>query len=79
MKMDVPAVYRIKVQGSLEADWPERVGGLAVKSVVVNGDIEETTLEGRLQDQAALAGFLMALYELHMPLLLVEYLEEAAE
>ena len=79
MKMDAPAVYRIKVQGSLEADWAERVGGLAVKSVDVNGDIEETTLKGRVQDQAALAGFLMALYELHMPLMLVEYLEEAAE
>jgi hypothetical protein len=38
MKMDAPAVYRIKVQGSLEADWAERIGGLAVKSVDVNGD-----------------------------------------
>ena len=55
MKIDTPALYRIKVQGTLEADWAERVGGLAVTSVNANGDVEETTLEGRVQDQAALA------------------------
>ena len=78
MKMDSPANYRIIVQGRLEADWAERVGGLTVTSGNVNGGIEETTLEGRLEDQAALAGLLMALYELHLPLVRVEYMDEAA-
>jgi hypothetical protein len=79
MKMDSPANYRIIVQGRLDADWAARVGGMVITSTEANGEVEATTLEGRLQDQAALAGFLMALYELHMPLMLVEYLEEAAE
>jgi len=75
MKMDSPANYRIIVQGRLEADWAERVGGMAITSTDANG---ATTLEGRLEDQAALAGLLIALYELHLPLVLVEYLDEAA-
>lgn len=78
MRIDTPAIYRIKVQGPLEADWADRVGGLAVTAVTANGNIEETTLEGRVQDQAALTGLLVALYELHLPLMLVEYLKEAA-
>ncbi len=75
MKIDTPALYRIKVQGILDADWAENVGGMAVTSVTT-GDVEETTLEGRVQDQAALAGLLIALYELHRPLKLVECLKE---
>ena len=79
MKMDSPASYRITVQGRLEADWAERVCGMAITSAGTNGEIEATTLEGRVQDQAALAGLLMALYELHLPLLRVECLEEAVK
>jgi hypothetical protein len=78
MKMDSPANYRIIVQGRLEADWAERVGGMAITSTEANGEVGATTLEGRLEDQAALAGLLIALYELHLPLVLVEYLDEAA-
>jgi hypothetical protein len=78
MKMDTPATYRIIVQGRLEADWAERVGGMAITSTDANGEVEETTMEGRVEDQAALTGLLMALYELHLPLVLVEYLNEAA-
>ena len=33
------------------------------------------TLVGRLQDQAELAGVLNTIYELHLPLLSVEYLD----
>jgi hypothetical protein len=78
MKMDSPANYRIIVQGRLDADWAERVGGMAIASTEANGEVGATTLEGRIEDQAALAGLLMALYELHLPLLRVECLDEAA-
>jgi len=77
MKLDAPAIYRIKVLGTLEADWAKNVGGLAIKSVNENRSTVETTLEGCVQDQAALTGLLVALYELHLPLLRVEFLEEA--
>jgi hypothetical protein len=78
MNMDTPARYRIKVQGTLRAEWAENVGGLTVTSVNMASDIPETTLEGHIQDQAALTGLLVALYELHLPLMSVEYLKEAA-
>jgi hypothetical protein len=35
-----------------------------------------TTLVGRLRDQAALAGVLEALYNLHLPVLAVQCLED---
>jgi hypothetical protein len=38
-----------------------------------------TTLLGRLRDQAALAGVLETLMELHLPVLEVERLEESPE
>ena len=78
MKMDTSAIYRLIVQGRLDADWAERVCGLAIVSVDVHGDTARTTLEGRIQDQAALAGLLMALYEIHLPLLQVVCLSEDA-
>jgi hypothetical protein len=78
MKMDSPANYRIIVQGRLDAGWAERVGGMAIVSTGANGEVEATTLEGRVHDQAALTGLLVALYELRLPLVRVEYLNEAA-
>jgi len=39
MKMDSPANYRIIVQGRLEADWAERVGGMAITSTDANGEV----------------------------------------
>ena len=41
----------------------------------VEADHPVTTLEGELSDQAALAGVLNTLYELHLPVLLVKRLE----
>jgi hypothetical protein len=35
-----------------------------------------TTLTGRLRDQAELSGVLNGLYELHLPILSVEFLSE---
>ncbi len=40
MKIDTPAIYRIKVQGTLDAEWAENVGGLAITSVNANGDVD---------------------------------------
>ncbi len=37
----------------------------------MDGDARVTTLEGELSDQAALAGVLNSLYELHLPVLMV--------
>jgi hypothetical protein len=66
-----PATYAIRVQGALEANWSDRLGGLHI-IVVRAGDQAVTELSGRLPDQAGLIGVLTSLYDLGMPLLSVE-------
>ena len=61
-RLDTPAVYAIRVVGSLDASWSDRLGGLAITTV---GDEKRpvTELCGRLPDRAALLGVLNALYD----------------
>ena len=71
---DRPGKYRICVQGFLDESWSERLGGLCIKTCKLK-DQEGTVTElnGQLCDQAALAGVLNTLYEMHLPILLVEH------
>ena len=69
---DMPATYRIRVQGSLAESWSDRLGGLTITTTDQTGEAPVTTLAGRLRDQAALCGVLNALHDLHLPLLSVE-------
>ncbi len=70
--MHGPAIYRIRVRGRLDASWSDRVGGMQVTETRGSDGEAETILVGRLADQAALAGILNALYELHLPVLSAE-------
>jgi hypothetical protein len=74
LTMASPADYRIVVSGRLNERYSSRLGGMNI--TVLNDDETSpvTTLLGRLRDQAALLGILNNLYELHMPVLLVEQL-----
>jgi len=74
LTIDKPARYRIRVAGFLDDTWSDRLGGLALNSSEQGRKIMDTTLCGTLIDQAALFGVLKALYDLHMPLLSVEFL-----
>ena len=72
---DKPGNYRIRVQGILNESWSERLGGMRITADRVDDqDGPVTELFGKVRDQAALAGLLNSLYELHMTLLSVEYL-----
>ncbi len=71
-----PGNYRIRVQGFLDEKWSERLGGMYITINHREDRGTLATLVGRLQDQAELAGVLNTLYELHLPLLSVEYLDE---
>ena len=68
-----PATYLIRVQGMLRASWSDRLGGMRIKPD--EGNAGCTVLEGALPDQAALIGVLQGLYDLGLPLLLVECVE----
>ena len=67
--MHEPAVYRIHVRGNLHPSWSDRVGGMQITGVRGNDGGPETILIGTLLDQAALAGILNSLFELHLPIL----------
>jgi hypothetical protein len=74
LKLWTPATYRIKVQGQLDQNWTDRLAGMAITASSQGDEPPVTVLEGWLPDQAALAGLLNTLYELHLPLLSVEIL-----
>ncbi len=68
--------YRIRVQGFLDESWSERLGGLRITTSRLKDQGPVTSLVGQVRDQAELAGVLNTLYELHLTLLSVEYLDE---
>ena len=76
MTLETPATYRIRVQGKLDEGWLDRLGGLAITADTTAVNKPVTILVGHLLDQAALAGVLNTLYEMHLPLLSVENLDE---
>lgn len=51
------------------------LGGMMISQTTVEAGPPVTTMEGELRDQAALAGVLNSLYELHLPVLSVTCLE----
>ena len=76
MIFDSPATYQIRVQGSMDLNWSDYVGDMHICPDAVEKDPTVTVLEGRLRDQAALAGVINSLYELHLPILLIRRLGE---
>ena len=64
----------ILVQGRIDPIWADRLEGMAINRVEQAGESPLTALEGQLSDQAALAGVLNTLYELHLPVLSVQCL-----
>lgn len=75
-QFDTPARYSIRVLGTLDRSWSDRLGGMEIQNFESgeSGEIPVTTLAGLLIDQAALLGVINALYDMHYPLLSLEYL-----
>jgi hypothetical protein len=71
---DRPATYQISVQGRIDASWSERLEGMTICQTTPETGATVTSLEGELVDQAALAGVLNTLYELHLTVILVKRL-----
>ncbi len=72
---DMPTTYRIAIRGVLPKSWSSRMGGMEIVSPDQAREAPVTILSGWLSDQAALLGVLNTLYDLHFPLVSVEYLE----
>jgi hypothetical protein len=71
---DCPATYKITVQGWIDHTWSDRLEGMTICQATLEGGSPVTILEGELSDQAALAGVLNSIYELHLAVLLVKRL-----
>jgi hypothetical protein len=75
-KLETPATYRIRIQGHLDPKRGDRLGGMAISADTSAVQPPVTILTGHLADQAALSGVVNTLYDLHLPLLSVENLDE---
>jgi hypothetical protein len=71
---DGPAEYLIRVQGKIQPDKSGFLEGMTIIPTVSEYGLPLTTLTGELNDQAALAGILNVLYEMHFPVLTVQCL-----
>jgi hypothetical protein len=71
---DRPGNYRIRVIGYLDESWSDRFAGMQITKSSPNDQGPVTSLVGHLSDQAELAGVLNTLYEMHLTLRSVEYL-----
>ncbi len=69
-----PGKYRIRVIGYLDESWSDRLAGLHIRKSNPKDQESVTSLVGQLRDQAELAGVLNTLYEMHLTLRSVEYL-----
>ncbi len=76
LKFEESASYRIRVQGHLDDSWSDRLGGMVITRAFTADKQPMTILIGKLLDQAALAGVMDALYNLHLPVISVELLDE---
>ncbi len=69
------ATYRIIVQGSIDPTWTKRLAGMSISEKTDdNGDLV-SVLVGRLPDQTALSSVLNTLYDLHLPVVSADCLE----
>ena len=77
--MSGPAIYRIRVRGCLDVGLSERLEGMHIENLARTDGNAESVLEGRLLDQAALAGILNTLYDLHLPVMSVDCLSGSGD
>lgn len=69
------ATYQIIVQGKIDPSWTSRLAGMNISERrSENGEIE-TVLVGRLADQTALSSVLNSLYDLHLPVVSADCLD----
>lgn len=76
LKIEDSVNYRIRVQGCLEDVWSDRLADMTITMDIHDKEAPVSTLVGRVRDQAELVGVLNGLYELRMPLLAIEIIDD---
>lgn len=72
---DSAVPYRIQVQGRVASSWSDRLQGMEISQTTSDTGYIVSTLTRELPDQAALAGVLNALFEMHLSVLSVDCLK----
>jgi len=72
-----PAIYRIRIQGTLDKDWSDYCSGMTIEHENDPHQHAVTVMTGRLADQSALVGILISLHDIGCPILSVERVEAA--
>ncbi|MDJ0835475.1 MAG: hypothetical protein QNK37_03100 [Acidobacteriota bacterium] len=75
LRVDIPAVYRIRVRGHIDVSFSDRLNGMQITYNSSEDGQVISTLIGRVTDQAALTGVLTTLGEWRMSLLTVECID----
>lgn len=71
-----PAIYKIVVNGEIIDEMSKRLWDLQIKTKKSKNHKIITSLVGQINDQAALAGILQMLYDMHMTVISVNMLSE---
>jgi hypothetical protein len=70
------AVYRIVVNGKVDASWSERLVDLQIRSIKSRNNVPVSSLIGEFKDQAALSGVLNTLYNMQLTVISVNMLSD---
>lgn len=70
------AIYKIVVKGEIRENMSERLWGLQVNIKRSDNHKPITSLVGHIKDQAALAGVLNMIYDMHLTVISVNMLSE---
>jgi len=78
-KMEDAATYQIRVQGCLEDVWSDRLANMTISMDLKDQHVPMSILKGLIRDQSELLGVLNGLYQMRVPILSLEVLDEEME
>jgi hypothetical protein len=78
-RLDQPAIYRIKVQGRLDASWSGWFNGMTITVSQDKAGMTITTMSGLISDQVVLHGILARIRDMGLPLLNIECVETGGQ
>ncbi len=76
LKFTSPATYRIFIKGFLDESWSDRLNGMRIDNLNMDAGRPVTKLSGEVRDQAELLGVLNSLYEMHLPIISVGFIND---
>ena len=73
------AIYCIKIRGVIDQRYAGHFGDMIISTEKKDEGQTTSKLTGKIKDQAELMGVLNALYNLHLPIVSIQTLDEKSE